>query len=116
MDLGLQGRIALVTGSWRGTGAGIAAVLAAEGATVLVHGLEPGQCESTLAAIGSAGGTCFEVVGDIRTDEGLSHLRASVDGVVDRVDDDLDVVRQIRVSWPSLAPRAEGRAYREPPA
>ena len=38
MDLGLGERFALVTGGWRGTGAGIAAVLAAEGATVLVHG------------------------------------------------------------------------------
>jgi 3-oxoacyl-[acyl-carrier protein] reductase len=86
MDLGLQGRIALVTGSWRGTGAGIAAVLATEGATVLVHGLEAGQCEGTLGSIRSAGGTCFEVIGDIRTDSGAANLRAAVDGVVDRVD------------------------------
>ena len=45
MDLGLDGRVALVTGSYRGTGAGTARVLAAEGATVLVHGLEPGQAD-----------------------------------------------------------------------
>ena len=45
MDLGLAGRTALVTGSWRGTGAGIARALAAEGATVLVHGLEPGTTD-----------------------------------------------------------------------
>ena len=47
MDLGLDGKVALVTGSYRGTGAGIARVLAAEGATVLVHGLEPGQADDT---------------------------------------------------------------------
>ena len=43
MDLGLEGRRALVTGSYRGTGAGIAHALAAEGAHVLVHGFEDGQ-------------------------------------------------------------------------
>ena len=48
MDLGLEGKVALVTGSYRGTGAGIAGVLAAEGATVLVHGFEPGQTDATI--------------------------------------------------------------------
>ena len=48
MDLGLDGKVALVTGSYRGTGTGIARVLAAEGATVLVHGLEPGQAEAAV--------------------------------------------------------------------
>ena len=55
MDLGLDGKVALVTGSYRGTGAGIARVLAAEGATVLVHGLEPGQADGTVRAITDAG-------------------------------------------------------------
>ncbi|MYI00670.1 MAG: beta-ketoacyl-ACP reductase, partial [Acidimicrobiia bacterium] len=32
MDLGLSGKVALVTGSYRGTGSGVARVLAAEGA------------------------------------------------------------------------------------
>lgn len=86
MDLGLSGRVALVTGSWRGTGAGIARVLAAEGATVLVHGLEAGSCEETLASIRAAGGHAHEVVGDIRTDDGTRQLRTAVDHVVDHVD------------------------------
>src|SRR5699024_2735694 len=78
MDLGLDHRYALVTGGWRGTGAGIAKVLAAEGATVLVHGLEAGQADATVAAIGDAGGQAHGVHGDIRTDEGAADLRASV--------------------------------------
>jgi NAD(P)-dependent dehydrogenase (short-subunit alcohol dehydrogenase family) len=86
MDLGLQGRCALVTGSWRGTGAGIASVLAAEGATVLVHGLEPGQADETVVAITGAGGEAVAVHGDIRTDAGAADLRVSVAAVTDTVD------------------------------
>jgi NAD(P)-dependent dehydrogenase (short-subunit alcohol dehydrogenase family) len=86
MDLGLGERWALVTGSWRGTGAGIATVLAAEGATVLVHGLEPGQADGTVGAITDAGGRAHAVHGDIRTDAGAEDLRASVAAVTDRVD------------------------------
>ena len=86
MDLGLRGRVALVTGSWRGTGAGIAEVLATQGATVLVHGLEPDHCAETIEAIRSVGGIGHAVVGDIRTDAGTQDLRSSVDSVSERVD------------------------------
>jgi len=86
MDLGLADRFALVTGGWRGTGAGIAAVLAAEGATVLVHGLEAGQADATVAAVTDAGGHAHAVHGDIRTDRGAADLRATVAAITDRVD------------------------------
>ena len=74
MDLGLGGRVALVTGAHRGTGAGIATVLAAEGATVLVHGFEPGQADEVAASIVAAGGAAHAVAGDIRTDTGSDRL------------------------------------------
>ena len=86
MDLGLAGRVALVTGSWRGTGAGITRVLASEGATVLVHGFEVGSCAETIDSIRSNGGIAYEVIGDIRTDDGTRQLRAEVNRVTDRVD------------------------------
>lgn len=86
MDLGLTDRWALVTGSWRGTGAGIARILAAEGATVLVHGLEPGQADETVATIIAAGGRAHAVHGDIRTDDGAAELRTAVGAISDRVD------------------------------
>ena len=86
MNLGLAGRFALVTGGWRGTGAGIATVLAAEGATVLVHGLEAGQADGTVTALSASGGRAHPVHGDIRTDAGADDLRTSVGELTDHVD------------------------------
>jgi len=82
MDLGLGGRRALVSGAHRGTGAGIARVLAAEGAAVAVHGFEPGQADAVVKSIVAAGGTAVAVHGDILDDAGASGVMASV---VDRL-------------------------------
>ncbi len=73
MDLGLNGRTALVSGSHRGTGMVIAATLAAEGARVLVHGLAAGQAEAAVASLG----TGIAVTGDITTDEGAADVAAA---------------------------------------
>jgi 3-oxoacyl-[acyl-carrier protein] reductase len=86
MNLELDGKVALVTGAYRGTGAGIARVLAAEGATVLVHGHEPGQPDATVASILDAGGRCHVVVGDVRTEEGTATVVRAVRAAVERVD------------------------------
>ena len=74
MDLHLAGRTALVTGSYRGTGAGIARILAGEGAQVLVHGFEDGQPDDVVASIVAAGGAATGVVADIATDAGSASL------------------------------------------
>jgi NAD(P)-dependent dehydrogenase (short-subunit alcohol dehydrogenase family) len=80
MDLGLSGKVAFVSGSWRGTGAAIARVLAREGATVLVHGLEPGQAEPVAAQLSREGLRALAVDGDIRTDAGAERAaRAALD-------------------------------------
>jgi NAD(P)-dependent dehydrogenase (short-subunit alcohol dehydrogenase family) len=86
MNLELDGKVALVTAAYRGTGAGIARVLAAEGATVLVHGHEPGQPDATLASIVDTGGRCHAVVGDLRTEEGTASVVRAARDAVDRVD------------------------------
>ncbi|MEQ8692627.1 MAG: SDR family oxidoreductase [Pseudomonadales bacterium] len=74
MDLQLSGRTALVTGSHRGTGQIIAQTLLQEGATVLVHGLQEGQAESAVEALGAG----IPVTGDITTEEGSQTLLAAL--------------------------------------
>jgi 3-oxoacyl-[acyl-carrier protein] reductase len=86
MDLGLLHKTALVTGSYRGTGAGVARVLASEGATVLVHGHEPGQADDVVHAIRAANGRAHAVVGDLRTADGPDALAEHVRSTVEHVD------------------------------
>lgn len=75
MELGLQNKRALVTGSHRGTGAVIATQLAREGATVFVHGLTPEAGQQVLAQeLSQSGLQAFAVTGDIRTDAGADEL------------------------------------------
>lgn len=74
MDLGLAGKVALVTGSWRGTGAGIAEILGREGCRVLVHGFEKGQPDEVVGRLKALGLAASPVHGDITTDAGADAL------------------------------------------
>ena len=82
MDLELESRTALVTASHRGTGEGLARVLAREGATVWVHGFELEAAERVAASIRAEGFEARAVAGDIRTDAGARTVAEQV-GEVD---------------------------------
>lgn len=81
MDLGLASRTALVTGAYRGTGAGIAQALADEGAHVIVHGFEPGQPDDVVTSIVAGGGSATGIVADLSSDDGVESIRGELAGV-----------------------------------
>ena len=76
MDLKLEGKRALVTGSSSGIGIGIARRLAAEGARVVVHGRDPERVQSVTRAINDDGGRASAVVADLATDAGAARVAA----------------------------------------
>jgi 3-oxoacyl-[acyl-carrier protein] reductase len=77
MDLQLGGRVALVTGSSRGTGEAIAKGLASEGAVVVVHGPTEADAAPVAEAIRAAGGRAHVAAGDIATDAGAAAVAAA---------------------------------------
>lgn len=75
MDLQLQGKCALVTGSSSGIGAGIATTLAAEGVTVVIHGRDSQRCEEVAGKIRAAGRQASVAIGDLATEAGCDRVR-----------------------------------------
>lgn len=74
MDFKLKGKRALVTGSSAGIGEGIARLLAAEGAEVIVHGRNEQRAAVVADSIRESGGLAQYVTGDLSTDEGADKV------------------------------------------
>jgi 3-oxoacyl-[acyl-carrier protein] reductase len=83
MDLGLQGRVALVMGASRGIGRGIAAVLAREGARVAIASRSRERIEEAAAAIE---GDVSPFVADASDVEGLAELPSQVEATLGPVE------------------------------
>ncbi len=79
MDLGLTGRVALVTAGARGSGIGMVRALASEGAAVAVHGFEPAAAAAVARGIVSDGGRAAPVDGDLLSDAGADRVVAQVE-------------------------------------
>jgi len=72
MNLQLQGKRALVTGSNSGIGEGIARTLAGEGAVVVVHGRDAARCHAVATDIERGGGMALVALGDLATESGCA--------------------------------------------
>jgi 3-oxoacyl-[acyl-carrier protein] reductase len=86
MDLQLRDKCALVTGSSSGIGAGIARVLAEEGAHVVVHGRNAERAQAVAAEIRAKGGRALVVLGDLMRDEDAARIAERVLGELDAID------------------------------
>ncbi len=65
MDLGIEGKVVLVTGAGSGMGRASALAFAREGAKVVAADIDGAAAEETAKAIRSAGGNAVAVVGDV---------------------------------------------------
>ncbi len=61
----LKNKVAIITGSARGIGAGTALAFAREGANVIVNGLTVESCRDTVKQIGATGGKAIAVAADV---------------------------------------------------
>jgi len=76
VDLGLAGKVAIVTGSSRGIGRGIAARLAEEGANVVLCARGGVELDSAVRSINGSGRT-IGIVADVATPEGATAVVAA---------------------------------------
>jgi 3-oxoacyl-[acyl-carrier protein] reductase len=74
MDLELDGRVALVTGSSKGIGEAVARGLAREGAIVIVHGRNKTKAEEVAHDIIAQGGRACVVIGDLTNENEVQRL------------------------------------------
>jgi 3-oxoacyl-[acyl-carrier protein] reductase len=86
MDLKLDGRVALVTGSSKGIGEGVAWGLAREGAIVIVHGRNKTKTEEVAHDIITQGGRAYVVIGDLTNDDEVQRLVDEAQGFVKPVE------------------------------
>jgi 3-oxoacyl-[acyl-carrier protein] reductase len=81
VDLGLQGKIAVVAASSKGLGKAVAQTLAREGALVTVNGRDPDTLRATADEIRSEGGDVIEIVGDMTT---VADIEGLISGTVEK--------------------------------
>jgi NAD(P)-dependent dehydrogenase (short-subunit alcohol dehydrogenase family) len=86
VDLGIRGRVALVTGGARSLGRADAEVLAAEGCRVAVLDLNREGAEEAAAAIAQAGGTARGYECDVREAGRVREVVGAVEGDLGPVD------------------------------
>ncbi|MBA8801348.1 NAD(P)-dependent dehydrogenase (short-subunit alcohol dehydrogenase family) [Agrobacterium sp. RC10-4-1] len=86
MNLNLDGKIALVTGSSKGIGEGIARGLAREGVVVIIHGRDKAKAEEVANEICLEGGRSHVVTGDLTCEDDVQCLVEKAQAFVRPID------------------------------
>lgn len=82
----LQNKVAIITGSARGIGEGIAVCLAREGATVVINSRKEKDCQETVKKIEAAGGTAIAIAADVAKEDQVTAMVAETVRQLGRVD------------------------------
>ena len=86
MDLGIEGRKALITGADSGIGWHTAKQLLAEGATVVITDIDQGRLDAAAGQLGTPEGKVFAFAADITKLDQLATLRDRVRGAIGDID------------------------------
>jgi NAD(P)-dependent dehydrogenase (short-subunit alcohol dehydrogenase family) len=86
MDLKLDGKVALISGSSKGIGEAVARGLARENAIVIVHGRDRAKAEQVAREVVADGGRAHAVVGDLTLDADVERLVAEAHALVGQID------------------------------
>lgn len=86
MDLKLDGKVALITGSSKGIGEAIARGLAREKAVVVIHGRNRNETERVAHDISALGGHVYAVVGDLTVDDEVQRLVGEAQALAGPID------------------------------
>lgn len=86
MDLGLEGKNALVTGSSRGLGFAVAEELAQEGAHLVICGRSEDAVNAATAKLEKHGGKVVGVTADLNTPDGIDHVLTMADAALGNMD------------------------------
>jgi NAD(P)-dependent dehydrogenase (short-subunit alcohol dehydrogenase family) len=84
--MNVKDRVAVVTGSGQGIGAGIAGVLGGAGAKVVINDLVAGRVDETVAALGAEGVQAVGHPSDVATAAGAESLMAAARDAYGKVD------------------------------